>query len=183
MATVVRGRVLGFYSHSAKSPYKEFSNFFWMSSPYEFQLPDFAMKPGFPPSVMCEFSEKAIMLTKAALMGDRETFDELMVAETPAIAKALGRRVAPFDEALWEVHLEDVAYEAVRQKFVGDETLREVLLSTGDVTIAEATRNDKIWGIGIDVGDPRVQDPKQWQGRNVLGQALMRTRDHLRGGV
>ena len=66
------------------------------------------------------------------------------------------------------------------QKFVASPDLCSLLLSTGDKIIAEATRKDKIWGIGIDVGDPRVQDPKQWKGTNVLGFALMKAREQLR---
>ena len=58
--------------------------------------------------------------------------------------------------------------------------MRSLLLSTGDKIIAEATVKDNIWGIGIDVGDPRVQDPKQWKGTNVLGFALMKAREQLR---
>merc|ERR1712094_94494 len=38
-----------------------------------------------------------------------------------------------------------------------------------------------IWGIGLDVGDPRVQRQDQWLGRNVLGTALMHAREQLRG--
>ena len=58
--------------------------------------------------------------------------------------------------------------------------MRSLLLSTGDKIIAEATTKDEIWGIGIDVGDPRVQDQKQWKGINVLGFALMKAREQLR---
>lgn len=120
------------------------------------------------------------MLTKAGLMGDKETFKQIAEAKDPASCKALGRRVRPFDGDLWEEHLRVTAFEVVQQKFASDPKLKEVLLSTGDAVIAEATRNDKIWGIGIDVGDPRVNDTKQWLGRNVLGYALMEAREHLR---
>ena len=58
--------------------------------------------------------------------------------------------------------------------------MRSLLLSTGDKIIAEATTKDTIWGIGIDAGDPRVQDQQQWKGTNVLGFALMKAREQLR---
>ena len=81
---------------------------------------------------------------------------------------------------MWNKHIDDVAFEVVYQKFAASPDLCSLLLSTGDKIIAEATRKDKIWGIGIDVGDPRVQDPKQWKGINVLGFALMKAREQLR---
>jgi len=172
--------VLGFYGHSAKSPYREFSNFYESGDSFRFELPAFARtEEEFPLAVDCEFSEKAIMLTKAALMGDRETFDRIEVSKSPAECNGLGRQVQNFDDSLWNKHLDEVAFEVLRQKFSADDSLRNLLLSTGDVIIAEATRNDRIWGIGIDVGDARVQDQSQWRGRNVLGRGLMRVRELL----
>ena len=172
--------VVGFYGHNPHAKYCEFSNFF--ESPYRFELPSFALREGeFPASVECHFSEQAIMLTKAALMGDRKTFDKIAAARDPFACKALGRKVSPFKSELWDLHLEEVAFEAVRQKFEQCPKLREVLLETGDKVLAEATRNDQIWGIGIDRGDVRVQNPERWLGRNVLGEALMRARACLRG--
>merc|ERR1712039_1141853 len=120
------------------------------------------------------------MLTKAALMGDHETFVQIERSTSPAECKKLGRQVQNFDDSLWNRHLDEVAFEVLRQKFEGNDSLRKLLLSTGDVIIAEATRNDRIWGIGIDVGDARVQDQSQWCGRNVLGRGLMRVREHLK---
>lgn len=113
-------------------------------------------------------------------MGDKGTFAKIVQAKDPAACKSLGRQVTPFNGELWEKHLKDTALTVVQQKFASDPRLKEVLLSTGDAIICEATRNDKIWGIGIDVGDPRVNNIKQWQGRNVLGEALMEARASLR---
>lgn len=123
------------------------------------------------------------MAAKAALMGDRQIFDEIDAADDPAGVKALGRCVKNFDDQLWKEHLEEIAFEVVKQKFAADAAARGVLLSTGDAIIAEAAPNDRIWGIGLSMTDSRVQDPAQWQGRNFLGQALMRARDHLRRGA
>ena len=172
-------KVIGFYG--ASKEFGEFSNFWASSPPFDFVLPEYARHPDLPDKVSCEFSEKAIMLVKAALMKDRDTFMKVVQAKDPKTTKALGRAVSPWDQELWDAHLEDVAFEVVRQKFGADDELRRVLLSTGDHVLAEATRNDSIWGIGLNVGDPRVQCQSLWRGRNVLGFALMKTRDHLRG--
>ena len=173
--------VLGFYSHKQGRPYREFSNFFRHIQPFEFVLPAFAQRDGFPKSIWCSFSEKAIMATKAALMADLETFRAIEEADDPKLCKALGREVRAFDDELWQNHLEETAFEVVKQKFGSDQNGRDLLLSTGDAILAEAAPNDSIWGIGLDLTDSRVQNPAQWCGRNILGVALMRTRAYLRG--
>jgi len=174
-------KVIGFYSDRPGHQFREFSNFFRHARPFNFTLPTFAWREGFPTSVWCSFSEKAIMATKAALMGDLEIFGEIDKADDPKSCKALGRGVRNFNDKLWQRHLEQIAFEVVRQKFESDRELRELLLSTGDKILAEAAPNDCIWGIGLPRSDPRVNDPEQWCGRNILGKALMRARDHLRG--
>merc|ERR1719343_168126 len=105
-----------------------------------------------------------------------------MVAPDPKTAKGLGRCVYPWNQDIWDKHLEEVAFEVVRQKFAASSQLQDVLLSTGTATLAEATRNDCIWGIGLNINEDAVSDPRQWRGRNVLGFALMRAREHLRNG-
>lgn len=179
-APATTGEVIGFYSHSGRAAFGPFSNFHEHNRPYEFTLPACVVREGFPTSVWCHFSEKAIMASKAALMGDLETFRKIEAVADPATCKALGRRVSPWDEERWNEHLEEIAFEVVRQKFAAEKELRRLLLSTGEAVIAEAAPNDRIWGIGLAVSDPRVQDPEQWRGRNVLGHALMRARSALR---
>eukprot|EP00747_Dinoflagellata_sp_TGD_P209355 gnl/TRDRNA2_/TRDRNA2_82755_c0_seq1.p1 gnl/TRDRNA2_/TRDRNA2_82755_c0~~gnl/TRDRNA2_/TRDRNA2_82755_c0_seq1.p1 ORF type:complete len:279 (+),score=72.18 gnl/TRDRNA2_/TRDRNA2_82755_c0_seq1:87-839(+) len=176
---------LGFYGHGPKAgDYACFSNFFDQSKrPFEFEVPAklfaFEIKEQ-ERKIPCDFSEKAIMLCKAAAMGDKESFFKLRGASNPASAKKMGREVKGFNQALWDRVMCSVAFEVVLQKFAKTPELAEVLLKTGDRLIAEATRNDKIWGIGIDVGDPRVNRPSEWQGTNVLGWALMEARAELK---
>jgi len=73
-----------------------------------------------------------------------------------------------------------VAREVVWQKFSKLPQLAKGLLGTGDRIIAEATRRDPIWGIGLDIGERDVGVPANWRGTNVLGWALMQARDRLR---
>merc|ERR1712194_411400 len=174
------GRVIGFYGHTDGRPYREFSNFYLHSQGYEFRLPACVLREGFPTSIWCVFAEKAIMATKAVLMGDKDIWKDIEAAEDPAAVKKLGRRVKNFNEQLWQYHLDEIAFEVVKQKFAADATCRKILMSTGEATLAETAPNDPIWGIGLATTDGRVQDPSKWKGRNVLGQALMRARDHFR---
>lgn len=176
-----RLRVIAFYSDKQGKKYREFSNFYSEAPAFQFAFPAFCIREGWPDSWPCQFSEKAIMLTKAALMGDEEAFGEIQRASSPAACKKLGRGVQNFDQELWDQHLEETAFEVVRQKFEANEELSAILLSTGNSILAEAAPNDCIWGIGLGTSDDRSLDPGQWCGRNILGFALMRARACLRG--
>jgi len=46
-------------------------------------------------------------------------------------------------------------------------------LNTKNAAIAETTKRDKVWGIGIDIGDPKATLMRNWNGTNILGWALM----------
>jgi len=61
--------------------------------------------------------------------------------------------------------------------------LKEVLLSTGDSIIAEATSEDKIWGTGFEIGHEFEKVPSEWVKMgsfNIMGFALMQARDIIR---
>jgi len=84
-------KVFGFYSHVPGKPGCEFSNF-WPCR-YTFTLPDFCQGPGYDEQVEVAWAEQAIMLAKAALMKDLETFGKLKAGvNTPGKAKQLGRK-------------------------------------------------------------------------------------------
>eukprot|EP00971_Amphidinium_carterae_P053886 1061112-Amphidinium_carterae.1 len=105
-------------------PYREFSNFCMHKSPFKFELPHYAHMEGLPTYVWCELSEKAMMATNAALMGDAEMFREIEGTTDPATCKEFGRKVKNFDEVKWQMHLEDIACEVVRRNFESLDTLR-----------------------------------------------------------
>ena len=170
--------VLGFYGHGTKAQYACFSNFH--RGAFSFDLPGSFIESGFPSPILCGFAEKAIMICKAAAMGDRASFDRIARATSPAQCKTLGRRVAPFDAALWSTIVCGVAREVVLQKFTKVDGIATVLLGTGTRVIAEAAPSDRLWGIGIAVSEPAVfAVPAKWRGANILGWALMEARDVL----
>ena len=177
-----RPRILGFYGHHERQVNGCFSNF--AATTFSFELPAGLLPPGsdatkFPSKVTVEFSEKAIMLCKAAAMGDSASYHQIARAGSPDIAKRLGRKVVPFDDARWQMLVCHVAREVVYQKFSKLPPLREHLLATGSQILAEATRNDRIWGIGLNTNED-ISVPARWRGTNVLGWALMQTRERLR---
>ena len=58
--------------------------------------------------------------------------------------------------------------------------MKRNLLDTGSKILAEASRFEQVWGIGLRADDPDAHDPRLWRGNNVLGQALSTVRDLLR---
>lgn len=184
--------VIAFYQDRKGNPWREFSNFYQNKGcGFDFALPtellDLAgMEPNqdlrepFTPVVHCDFSEKAIMLCKAAVMGDAVRYAEIAAAETPQRTKKLGRMVSPWYQERWNRVVCGVAVEVLRQKF-SLPSLRKVLLSTGDKVLCEATTGDTTWAIGVSVKMPKVYEvPAHWRGSNVLGWALMEVRSKLR---
>jgi ribA/ribD-fused uncharacterized protein len=125
-------------------------------------------------------AEHYMMAQKAELFGDEETLAAIVSAPSPSQAKSLGRRVRGFDEGHWIAHRFDVAVRGNTAKFGQNPELAEWLLATGDAVLVEASPVDRIWGIGLAADDARGQDPDDWAGLNMLGFALMKTRDSLR---
>ena len=154
--------------------------------PFDYTLPLFARYQELPIKVLCESAEKAIMLTRAAMMQDKQNFEKIVKSKNSMRCRRLGMKVkspsGEFDEDLWMKHIEDVAFEVTKQKFISCEALMLELFDTGDAILAEATPDDALWGVGLQLMDPRVQDAALWHGRNILGAALMKVRDYLQSG-
>lgn len=124
--------------------------------------------------------EQFMMTEKACVFRDLETEAAILAAKSPREHKALGRKVRGFDPTVWNSVCRGVVYTGNLAKYNQNTDLRELLLNTGDRTIAETSPEDRIWGIGLAQDDPRAQVPSQWQGTNWLGIALMQVRDALR---
>lgn len=125
-------------------------------------------------------AEHFMMAEKAALFGDDEVRARILDAPPdPAQAKALGRRVRGFDEALWVEHRFAIVVRGNHAKFRQNPALGGFLRATGSRIIVEASPVDPIWGIGLAQDAEGVGDPSQWRGLNLLGFALMRVRDLL----
>ena len=124
-------------------------------------------------------AEHFMMAEKARLFCDEDTRRRILATSKPGTAKALGRTVRGFDETLWEQHRFDIVVKASTAKFSQNADLRAYLLETGDKVLVEASPVDRVWGIGLAADDPRAEKPAEWQGLNLLGFALMRTRATL----
>lgn len=125
-------------------------------------------------------AEHFMMAQKAALFGDQETRALVLRAPNPGAAKALGRRVRGFDEAVWTEKRFAIVVRANEAKFSQNPELEQFLKTTGSRILVEASPVDKIWGIGLAQDDERAKDPNAWLGLNLLGFALMQVRDVIK---
>lgn len=126
-------------------------------------------------------AEQYMMAAKARLFGDRSTLAQILAEEDPSKVKALGRQVNGFVESAWAAARFDAVTAGSIAKFSSSLELKAYLLSTGDDVLVEAAPRDRIWGIGLGRENPLVNEPSRWRGLNLLGFALVRARESLRG--
>lgn len=125
-------------------------------------------------------AEQYMMAEKARLFGDEATRAKILATASPREHKALGRQVRGFVQDVWERERLAIVIRANRAKFGQNPDMRRALLATGDKLLVEASPLDTIWGVGLRADDPRIHDPAQWRGLNLLGEALMTVRSELR---
>lgn len=127
-------------------------------------------------------AEHFMMAHKAWLFDDQAAAAEILAAAHPGAAKAAGRAVRNFDEAVWNAHRFDIVVRGSLAKFGQHPDLKEFLLGTRSRVLVEASPVDRVWGIGLAAADERAASPATWRGLNLLGFALMAARDALEAG-
>ncbi len=123
--------------------------------------------------------EQFIMYSKALLFKDKITAERILLEESPSKIKALGRKVANYDDAVWCHLREDITYIGLLNKYQQNNKLKEKLIDTNTKELVEASPKDTIWGIGMSDDDPELENKSIW-GKNILGKILMRVRDHIK---
>ncbi|EEY20837.1 conserved hypothetical protein [Verticillium alfalfae VaMs.102] len=124
------------------------------------------------PSVVFPSAEHYMMYHKALLF-DTSAATSILEATNASEVRALGHRVADFDEAVWNENKMRIVTEGNRLKFsqgsesVESEQLRERLLATAGRDLVEASPTDRIWGIGLSAEKAASSDRKNW-GKNLL---------------
>lgn len=124
-------------------------------------------------------AEHFMMAEKARAFGDESVRARVLAARSAAEAKALGRQVSGFEEAVWNEVRFSIVVTANQAKFSQNPDLRAFLLGTGEQVLVEASPVDGIWGIGLAADHDDASIPERWPGLNLLGFALMDVRARL----
>jgi len=127
-------------------------------------------------------TEQYMMQQKALLFEDKEIAEKIMSAKSPNMCKSLGKQVKNFSTEKWITNRISIVTQGNYLKFSQNLSLKNVLMSTGNRIIVEASPFDKIWGIGLGRNDDAdvINDVANWQGLNLLGICLMNVRSHFR---
>jgi len=123
--------------------------------------------------------EQYMMHQKALLFEDEEVANAVMREPNPKAQKALGRKIRNFDDQKWKQNCMRIVYEGNLAKFSQNPELKTALLSTGNKILVEASPLDFIWGIGMHFDDEGVDNPANWKGTNLLGQAITLVKHEL----
>lgn len=124
--------------------------------------------------------EQWMMYQKAILFQDIDNANLILKMKNPREIKKMSRKIKNFDEEEWDQNKFDIIYQGNLEKFSQNDHLKKQLLETKDAILAEASPYDRIYGIGMSSDNPNVQNPKKWNGQNLLGEALMKVRENIK---
>lgn len=124
--------------------------------------------------------EQWIMAQKARAFGDFDSEKKIMESPHPKAQKEFGRKVTPYNDKQWALIRRAVAFDGLLCKFQQNPELKAKLISFQG-TYVEASPYDKIWGIGMGVNEPGIEDPKNWKGANLLGETITDVRNEIEG--
>ena len=139
-------------------------NFYRVGEPFGC-FSNFAAYPVTMEGVMWPTSEHRFQAQK---IHDETHREAIRTTQSPMDAAKMGRDRTKRLREDWENIKDDVMYRVVLAKFSQHPGIRSELLSTGDASLVEHTKNDSYWGDGGD-----------GSGRNMLGQILMRVREEI----
>ena len=93
-------------------------------------------------------SEQFIQHVKAQYYNDQEMAQRILNTQSALACKQLGYHVKNFNQQNWVDSIDTLCKDGIRAKFEQNPLLLRVLLSTGDKTIVESSKDD-VWGTGI----------------------------------
>lgn len=124
--------------------------------------------------------EQYMMYHKAILFNDLEAAALILLEKNPMKIKNIGRGVKNFNVDEWNKGCFSIVYNGNLLKYQQNIELKKLLLKTENKLLAEASKKDKKWGIGLGIDDINANDINKWKGENMLGKVLMKVRDELK---
>ena len=87
-------------------------------------------------------------------------------------AKRLSYSISNCSMLKWANEAYDLCAKGIREKFVQNKPLLEMLKGTGSLTLAEASK-DKLWGTGVSLRDSNALSISNWENPGWLSEILI----------
>ena len=124
--------------------------------------------------------ERFLFMEQAKIFMDHELMNKISKKDDPVEIKHLGKTIKNFKKDIWRQKIDQILYRGLMGKFSQNPVMKDMLLNTGDSLIVEASRPDKVYGIGVALGDQNWWNKDNWSGNNLMGTALMAGRKTLK---
>lgn len=123
--------------------------------------------------------EQYLAVHRAYLSRNRSLAREAMETKDPADHKVILNRLRKEHIEEWKEKAPQLILAASRAKYSQNQLLKNLLISTNQLRIGEASR-DSFWGIGIPLENADALDTSKWAMHgNLLGETLMKVREEL----
>ena len=122
--------------------------------------------------ILFKSAEHYIQYQKSLLFGDSITANQILKSQTPIEAKRLSYNIADFNVQCWMKEGYELCEKGIREKFIQNTPLLEMLKNTGSLIFAEASK-DKTWGTGIPLRDTNALCTSKWKNNGWLSRLLM----------
>lgn len=155
------------YFYNLKNEFNYMSNFY---------KTNFTDKDG----IKYNCSEQYFMYHKCKIFDPKNNIllETIITEKSATKIKKYGRQVKNFNDKIWKEKRYNIMLEALRLKFNQNEIIKQKLIETKPKILYEASKNDRIWGIGYYDKDVIKIDKSKF-GKNLLGNALMEIRSEL----
>ena len=110
---------------------------------------------------------------------NKDLLKKILSSKSATSIKNYGRQVKNFDDEIWKNKRYNIMLNGLMLKFGQNTDLKNKLLETNNKTLYEASKYDKIWGIGFYAKDA-INCDKKLYGQNLLGKCLMEIRSNLK---
>lgn len=151
--------------------YKTNNKFDYMSNFYSCKFKDIN-------NIIYNCSEQYFMYQKCLLFesNNNKLLEKILVEKNPMLIKKLGRTIKNFDEKKWNEVCYNIMLDGLKLKFGQNKDIMDKLSKTEKKNLYEASKYDKIWGIGF-YAENAIYISKDKYGANLLGKCLMEIRN------
>ena len=117
-------------------------------------------------------SEQYIQASKAQYFGDTEVFNQIMGCKCSIDCKDFSRKIRGVDNSKWDTVAADICHSGIREKFVQNPILMEILVKrTGNKRIVECAK-DRLWGTGVPLAQEDCLNSDRWITPGIMGKLL-----------